>query len=249
MASFLVCAAVFAVALAVAGYVRSTDWRTASREPTGLAPDPATTTEAVVQVYAARTIGWRGLFGVHTWVATKPAGGGYTVYEVIGWRLRSGGSALVIRDRPPDARWFGAEPELIAEVRGAAAAPLIERIDRLARAYPWAGEYAVWPGPNSNTFTAWILRGVPELKADLPPTAIGKDYNGGTLVGTAPSGAGFQLSAIGLFGLTASGVEGLELNILGLTLGINPFDPSLKLPVVGRLGPAREFSPAPVRSQ
>ena len=243
MASFLVCAAVFAVALATAGYVRSTDWRTASREPTGLAPDPATTTEAVVQVYAARTIGWRGLFGVHTWVATKPAGKGYTVYEVIGWRLRSGGSALVIRDRAPDARWFGAEPELIADVRGPAAEPLVERIDKLARAYPWAGEYAVWPGPNSNTFTAWILRGVPELKADLPPTAIGKDYTGDTLVGTAPSGTGFQLSAIGLLGLTASGVEGVELNILGLTFGINPFDPALKLPLVGRLGPARVVAP------
>jgi hypothetical protein len=247
MASFLVCAAVFAVALAAAGYVRSTDWRTASREPTGLAPDPATTTEAVVQVYAARTIGWRGLFGVHTWVATKPAGKGYTVYEVIGWRLRSGGSALVIRDRAPDARWFGAEPELIADVRGPAAEPLVERIDKLARAYPWAGEYAVWPGPNSNTFTAWILRGVPELKADLPPTAIGKDYNGDTLVGTAPSGAGFQLSAIGLLGLTASGVEGVELNILGLTFGINPFDPALKLPIVGRLGPARVVGPQGLR--
>src|SRR5687767_14666995 len=168
MASYLVCALVFAVALAAAGYVRSTDWRTASREPTGLAPDPSTTPEAVVQVYAARTIGWRGLFGVHTWVATKPTGKGYTVYEVVGWRLRSGGSALVIRDRPPDGRWFGAEPELIADVRGPAAEPLIERIDRLARAYPWAGEYSVWPGPNSNTFTAWVLRGVPELKADLP---------------------------------------------------------------------------------
>ncbi|HZM44375.1 MAG TPA: DUF3750 domain-containing protein [Burkholderiales bacterium] len=249
MVSYLACAAVFAVALAAAGYVRSTDWRTASREPVGLAPDPATTPEAIVQVYAARTIGWRGLFGVHTWVSTKPAGGGYTVYEVIGWRLRSAGSALVIRDRPPDGRWFGAEPELIADLRGPAAEPLVERIDKLARAYPWAGEYSVWPGPNSNTFTAWILRGVPELRADLPPTAIGKDYNGGTLVGTAPSGGGFQFSAIGLLGLTASGVEGLELNVLGLTFGINPFDPALKLPILGRLGPVREFTQAPAQSQ
>ena len=127
---------------------------------------------------------------------------------------------------------------MIADVRGPAAEPLVERIDKLARAYPWAGEYSVWPGPNSNTFTAWILRGVPELKADLPPTAIGKDYNGGTLVDTAPSGGGFQFSAIGLLGLTASGVEGLELNVLGLTFGINPFDPALKLPILGRLGPA-----------
>ena len=55
----------------------------------GLAPDPATHREAVVQVYAARVIGWRGVFGVHTWIAAKPAAASqYTVYEIIGWRLR-----------------------------------------------------------------------------------------------------------------------------------------------------------------
>src|SRR6185369_12177217 len=60
------------------------DWRNASREPVGLAPEPADTPEAVVQVYAARTWGWRGYFGVHTWVAVKPARAKtYTVYEVI----------------------------------------------------------------------------------------------------------------------------------------------------------------------
>ena len=48
------------------------DWRTASRESTGVAPDPAVTSEAVIQVYAARAYNWRGLFGVHTWVAAKP---------------------------------------------------------------------------------------------------------------------------------------------------------------------------------
>jgi hypothetical protein len=97
----------------------------------------------------------------------------------------------------------------------------------------------MWPGPNSNTFTAWVLRAVPELGADLPPTAIGKDYTGKKLVGSAPSGRGFQFSLFGLAGLTASGVEGLELNLLGLTFGINPFDPALKLPLVGRIGPSR----------
>ena len=245
----LIGAFLIAVLLAGAGYQRSrTDWRSASWESVGLAPDPATTREAVVQIYAARTIGWRGMFGVHTWVAVKPAAAKeYTVYEVIGWRLRGGGSPVVIRTRTPDARWFGSSPEVIAEKRGAEADALVARIDQLARAYPWAQEYSLWPGPNSNTFTAWIVRGVPELKADLPPTAIGKDYTGDRLIATAPSGAGFQLSVFGLLGLTASGVEGLELNFLGLTFGINPFDPALKLPMVGRLGPDRTFPPTPLR--
>ena len=47
-------------ALAVLGRVSAVDWRTASHEPVGLAPDPANTSEAIVQVYAARTRGWRG---------------------------------------------------------------------------------------------------------------------------------------------------------------------------------------------
>ncbi len=151
----------------------------------------------------------------------------------------------MVRHRAPDMRWFGSAPELVAEKRGADVEELIARIDRAARSYPWAGEYTMWPGPNSNTFTAWVLRAVPELEADLPPTAIGKDYSGRKLVGRAPSGRGFQFSLFGLAAFTASAVEGFEVNLLGLSFGINPFDPSLKLPLVGRVGPARAFaSPA-----
>jgi len=226
--------------LLVGRSVVAQDWRTASREPVGLAPPAATTPEAVVQVYGARTVGMRGLFGVHTWVAVKPEKAPvYTVYEVIGWRLRWSGSAVVIGQRAPDGRWFGAEPELYADLRGPQAEKLIPRIDAAARAYPHAREYTAWPGPNSNTFVAWITRAVPELAVDLPPTAIGKDYLTDTVVGTAPSGRGLQFSIAGLFALTASAVEGLELNLLGLTFGLNPFDPALKLPMLGRLGPAR----------
>jgi hypothetical protein len=236
----LVLFAVGASAFVLAARGAGADWRTASREPVGLAPDPATTPEAVVQVYAARAWGWRGYFGVHSWVAVKPSGAAeYTVYEVIGWRLRHGDSALVIRSRAPDERWFGNAPELLADRRGPHVEPWIERIDRAARAYPYAGEYAMWPGPNSNTFTAWITRAVPELEASLPPTAIGKDFNGGRLLASAPSGSGLQLSLFGLLGVTASAIDGLEINVLGLSFGIDPFAPAVKLPLVGRLGATR----------
>ena len=80
---FLRLGAALALAIGVAGEAGAADWRTASRAPAGLAPNPATTPEAVVQVYAARTIGWRGYLSVHTWVAVKPAGAGaFTVYEL-----------------------------------------------------------------------------------------------------------------------------------------------------------------------
>jgi hypothetical protein len=238
----VLCAALAYVGIQ-AGRVTAQDWRSASREPAGLAPDPLRTPEAVVQFYAARTVGLKGIAGVHTWVAVKSSGAPeYTVYEIIGWRARRGQSALVIRNRAPDMRWFGAEPELLAERRGAGVDELIGRIDRVARSYPWQEEYTLWPGPNSNTFTAWVARAVPELGVDLPPTAIGKDYLGAKLLDTAPSGRGVQVSLFGLAALTASTVEGLEVNLLGLTFGINPFDPALKLPLIGRLGPARAFA-------
>ena len=220
------------------------DWRTASREPVGLAPDPKAVNEAVVQVYGARTLGFKGLFGVHTWVAVKPtAAPEWTVYEVIGWRLRWGDSVVVVRHRPPDGRWFGSEPELYAEKRGAGVDALIERIDKAANDYPYAKEYTLWPGPNSNTFTAWIARAVPELEVDLPATAIGKDYLGASIFGTAPSGSGVQLSLAGLLGVAASSVEGLEVNVLGLNFGVGPS--GIKLPLVGRIGPSRGAAARP----
>ena len=193
--------------------------------------------EAAVQVWGARTLGVKGIFGVHTWIAVKPTDAAeWTVYEVIGWRLRWSDSAVVIRERRPDT-WFGSKAELYADKRGAGVDQLIERIDQAAREYPYAKTYTLWPGPNSNTFVAWIARAVPELEVDLPATAIGKDYLGASLVARAPSGGGFQVSLAGLLGIAASRVDGLEVNLLGLNFGVS--GSGLKLPLVGRIGPAR----------
>jgi len=228
-------ALVASVVTAVVSCTTRADWRTASREPVGLAPDPALVHEPVVQVYGARTIGAKGIFGVHTWVAVKRSGAPeWTVHEVVGWRLRWSSSVVVERQRAPDGRWFGAEPELYAERRGAGVDALIDRIEQAVQSYPYAGEYRAWPGPNSNTFTAWITRAVPELEVDLPATAIGKDYLGGSIVGSAPSGRGVQVSLLGLFGVAVSAVDGVEINLLGLNFGVSPS--GLKLPMVGRIG-------------
>jgi hypothetical protein len=221
------------------------DWRSASREAFGLAPSPVTTPAAVVQVYAARAVRWRGYFGVHTWIAAKPAEAGeYTVYEVTGWRLRRAGTSVSIGTRAPDARWFGNAPELLAELRGPEAETAIERIETAAAAYPYAGEYRVWPGPNSNTFTAYLLRAAPELRADLPPTAIGKDYLGRRLVARSPSGTGGQLNLFGVLGVLVGVEEGLEVNVLGATFGLDPKDLALKLPLAGHLGIGRNVRAA-----
>lgn len=220
------------------------DWRTASRAPTGLAPDPVTTTEAVVQVYAARAWSWRSVFGVHTWVAAKRTGApSYTVYEVIGWRAWHGRPVVAASGRPPDARWFGRVPEVLVDLRGEGVDQVIGRIERAAARYPFPHTYHMWPGPNSNTFTAFIGREVPALRLDLPPTAIGKDYLDAGILARAPSGTGYQLSLFGVLGVLAAREEGIEVNLLGLTFGLDPLDPALKLPGVGRIGAA----PAPRR--
>jgi len=213
------------------------DWRTASREPIGIAPDPGTTHEAVVQVYVARAFSWRGLFGVHSWIAVKPtAAPAYTIYEVIGWRAYRGGSAIAIHDAPPDRRWFGAEPQVVADIRGDGVDQVIKRIDAVAKTYPYAEQYQIWPGPNSNTFTAFVAREVPALKVDLPPTAIGKDFlPNGDVVARSPSGTGYQVSLFGLLGVLVSPEEGLEINILGLTFGVDPMDLAIKIPMAGRI--------------
>jgi hypothetical protein len=205
-----------------------------------LAPDPATTRDAVVQVYGARCSRWRGHFGIHTWIAVKPAGArAYTIYEVMDSYFRRTGSAVAIRKRAPDARWFGSTPGLLADKRGEGVDALIKRIDQAAREYPYAHEYVVWPGPNSNTFTAHVARAVPELEANLPPTAIGKDYLGDRLLAKAPSGSGFQVSLFGLLSVLVSGVEGVEVNVLGLGFGVDPFSPAIRLPLLGRVGAVR----------
>src|SRR5688572_6682789 len=206
-----------------------------------LVADPVAISEPVVQVWGARTRGAKGIFGVHTWIAVKPQGATeYTVYEIIGWRLRWTDSALVVRNRAPN-HWFGAEGELYAEKRGAGVDELIRRIEKAVQEYPYAKTYTLWPGPNSNTFTAWVARAVPELEADLPATAIGKDYIGSNMISTAPSGKGFQFSLRGLFGVAASGVDGVELNLLGLNFGVSPS--GIKLPIVGRIGSVRISAP------
>lgn len=203
--------------------------------PAALAPDPAVVREAVVQVYGARTLGVKGLFGVHTWIAAKPTDANeWTVYEVIGWRLRWSQPVVVVRNRTPDAPWFGSEPELYADKRGAGVDDLIARIEAEVKAYPYQNSYTLWPGPNSNTFTAWIARAVPELKVDLPATAIGKDFIGNAVLSSAPSGSGVQVSLAGLLGFSASQIEGFELNVLGLNFGISPT--GVKLPLIGRIG-------------
>jgi hypothetical protein len=214
------------------------DWRTADRSSMGLAPSPDEEPEALVQIYAARAFRWRGYFAVHTWVATKEKdASAYTTYHVTSFGLRRTGSTIVMQEDIPDRRWFGADTDLLYELKGPKAERAIPQIKAAVADYSYHDFYRAWPGPNSNTFVSHIIRSSPDLRFELPPHAIGKDWIGtGDLVGLSETGTGLQFSLFGLLGLTMGLGEGIEVNLLGLSLGVDFLRPALKLPLVGRLG-------------
>ncbi|HWK53702.1 MAG TPA: DUF3750 domain-containing protein [Hyphomicrobiales bacterium] len=221
-----------------AGIDTSRSWQFASRDSTGLAPDPRAHPEAIIQVYAARTWSWRGNLAVHTWISTKGVGEDhYLVHQVIGFRARRGLPVVSSEEDAPDRLWYGNPPQLLLDLRGEKAAELLPAVLDAVRSYPYPDSYTMWPGPNSNTFVAHVGRQVPELRLTLPVTAIGKDYlPGGALLAQTPSGTGYQMSLFGLAGVMAALDEGIEINLLGLAAGIDFRRPALKLPGIGRLG-------------
>jgi len=175
--TFKVLSACIVMGLLVSSCSSGKDWRTASRKSAGIAPDPSITNEAVLQVYGADAWGWRGWFAIHTWIAAKKTGAAsYTVYDVVGRRNHRGQPVLRIAKDVPDRYWYGEKPRILKEQRGAGVDEMIDRVDKAAHAYPWKTTYKAFPGPNSNTFTAWIAKQVPELELDLPFSAIGSGY-------------------------------------------------------------------------
>ncbi len=211
------------------------DWRGADRGSTGLLPRASLHPEAAVRVFAARTVSWRGIVAVHSWVVLKDAGASsYDRYDLTAW-----GDPIRLNGFDPDARWFGQAPDTVFAADGTAAEALIPRMRGAIEAYRWRnrGDYRAWPGPNSNTFVQAVLAAVPESGAVLPPTAIGKDYPvDGRVLALTPSRTGFRLSLGGYVGLTVAWVEGIELNLFGGVIGLDLRRPGLKLPAVGRLG-------------
>jgi hypothetical protein len=141
------------------------------------APSPNEHRDAIIQVYGANVWGFRGKFAIHTWLATKAKDAKtYTIYQVIGWRLRRGRSVVSVSEGNPATPWYGSKPILLHELNGKRAQSLIDEIHDAALSYPFADEYKMWPGPNSNSFTAWIGLEVPEMRLSLPAKAIGKSW-------------------------------------------------------------------------
>src|SRR5467141_1388411 len=211
------------------------NWQTADRSSAGLLALASNHPAALIRVYAARTVRWRSIFAVHTWIVVKEQGAAsYSRYDYTAWGepIRSNGFAA-------DARWFGAAPETVVAVDGEEASRLIPKVRHVIEKYKFRayGDYSAWPGPNSNTFVQAVLAAVPELKAVLPPTAIGKDYPyHGQWFGLTASRTGMFASLGGYLGLTIGWIEGIELNFFGGVLGFDIRRLAVKLPGLGRLG-------------
>ena len=213
---------------------RAASWRDADWSSTGTLPAASAHPEARVIIMSARTGRWKGIFSVHSWIVLKGKNAkSWTRYDVVGW-----GSPVRTNGWAPDSRWYGDTPTAVADVQGAAAEALIPKMKAAIEGYQFAhaGDYRIWPGPNSNTFVATILRAVPELGAVLPPNAIGKDFRPSPYLGWSDSGTGVEASLWGLAGIKAGWVEGLEINLFSLVVGIDLRHPALKLPGFGRLG-------------
>ena len=141
----------------------------------------------------------------------------------------------------PDGRWFGRVPEVVFAADGPEAALLIPKMQAAIAGYAWRnrGDYRPWPGPNSNTFVAAVMASVPGMRASLPPTAIGKDWQPrDRVLSWTPSRTGVRVSLGGFAGITVGWVEGLEVNVLSLVAGLDIRRPALKLPGWGRIGVA-----------
>lgn len=213
----------------------ASQWWSADRSSAGLLPPANRNPDAVVRIYAAPTVSWRGIVAVHSWLVLKDKDA--PTYQR--WDLTAWGDPIRLNGFDPDGRWFGQVPQLVYAADGAAASNLIPRMRAAIDSYRFRnrGDYQAWPGPNSNTFVATVMAAVPEIGAALPPNAVGKDFPvDGRWIALTPSRTGVRITLGGYAGLTVGWVEGIEFNLLGGVIGFDIRRPALKLPGVGRIG-------------
>jgi Protein of unknown function (DUF3750) len=229
---FLLPIAARAIVYAIRDNPRS--WRDADWSSAGMLPSADEYAQARVVFFTGKAGAWKGIFSVHSWIVLKRRNEArWTRYDVVGW-----GEPVRVNNWPVDGRWYGNEPVLLADISGAEAEKLIPRIERTVKAYDYSqsGDYRIWPGPNSNSFIAAILRTVPELGVSLPSNAVGRDFRHGFHIGRTDSGTGLEFNLGGYAGLKVGWVEGIEINLFGLVAGLDVRYPAVKLPGYGRIG-------------
>jgi len=209
-------------------------WRDADWSSTGSLPHADRHPDARLIIYSGRTGGWKGVLSVHSWIVLKRRNASsWTRYDVVGW-----GKPLRTNNWAPDARWFGNRPSVVVDLKGKEAEALVPKVEAAVKSYQFRhrGDYRMWPGPNSNSFVAAVLRAVPDIGVALPPNAIGRDFRPHPYFGLTDTRTGIEASLWGVLGAKLAVVEGLEINVLGLVAGLDLRKPAVKLPGFGRVG-------------
>jgi hypothetical protein len=164
----------------------------------------------------------------HPWFAVRKKGASeWRIYEVGG----SGSEPDPAKNSPygdPIVHkvWRGKEGERAAACIEKVGPEVKRRIER---------DYIFYPGPNSNTFGDVVLRRC-KLSGALPSTSVGKDWRGLIGAGLTSERTGVQLETP-LVGFKLGLKEGIELHLLGLSVGIDLWPPAIILPIgPGRFG-------------
>ena len=132
-----------------------------------------------VELRAARIPGLPGLIADHYWLLVIREGEKDSHRECDRWEVWQS-------PRRNHSCWGHLHKNLLAPCQGVGNGPsrviqqwlgddalsIVERIESSPASYPYTETYRYWPGPNSNTFAQWIVRG----KMDLGARAIGKSF-------------------------------------------------------------------------
>jgi Protein of unknown function (DUF3750) len=191
----------------------------------GTGPQGGTTSSVppstcVVQLRYATLPRCLGAIAVHYWFTVfDPISRQWRRWEV--WQTKNAGGKSIGHIhcdlRHPDCGVGGGAYRLAAEWDGGAARDICAILAR-PQEYPHWDRYRAWPGPNSNTFVAWVLRKA-GLHHSFDPRAIGKDYMGllGIRLWSRPAYAQVETP---ILGVRISLHAGVEVHLLGLTCGL-----------------------------
>jgi hypothetical protein len=176
--------------------------------------------ELIVELRGATLPSVLRAIAVHHWfVVFDPETGATTRWEV--WQNRDADGESwghLHRDLMHPDRPVGGGPTFtVAQWEGDEARRLRDVLER-PEEYPFREVYRYWPGPNSNTYAAWVLARA-GLLHDFDPRGIGKDFLAPYGFGIS-RGPGSTCLGTPLLGVRWGRHVGLELYVLGLTFGL-----------------------------
>ena len=173
-------------------------------------------------------------FAHHTWIDIKLGSEDRWVRVEIA-EVENGGVAYEIAAKHARAnlRWENRVVNVLGLLEGKAAKSAAESILKKARTRGpfYKTGYVAVPGPNSNTFIRELTRDSTALSFLFHHNALGKDYAPGLWLEWAPSRTGWTLTCP-FGGCTVALKEGVQIHVMGFSIGHLGFPPRVQLPFV-----------------